>query len=353
MKRAWFIALFLAAAVAVATPAAAKIPSAGNPCPAAGLTFTVIAGNAGLVADGFDCKFVDLVINASITPTISTLGFNAKTIQVNPGVTIDNTFSSDSDIFLTAEGGGIIVDGATIRANDHLILECKTNLCPITIKNNSVIRSPINPALTSGDTRAIAHGPVSITNSTFFGQNKVGVFSQASTVEWICVGGGPGNCQDPLTSGVAVALCGNPPGTPPAVFPCNLSFANAAALSAVCTPVGGDVDCGGGDSECQVNAFLSVDLHDSVITCNSHFGVTSKTGSINLRGAKITSRDALTFQAFLLIDATDAELTSLTGAVTLESKGGGGPGSVCIILTGSTISSPNQIKGNNGCLIVP
>ena len=183
MKKAWLIGLCLAATGALAMPAAAKIPSPGNPCPAAGSTFTVNAGNAGLVADGFDCKFVDLVITASITPTTATLVFTAKTIQVNGPLTIDNNFNSDSDIYLTGEGGGITINGATIRANDHLILECKPALCPINIQS-SVISSPINDLLTSGDTRAIAHGDVIIENSTFFGKNKVGVFSTAGKIDW-------------------------------------------------------------------------------------------------------------------------------------------------------------------------
>ena len=345
MRKVWIAVLSLAVAAAFASPAAAKIPSAGNPCPANGSTFVVdTPAEAALIADGFDCKFVHLEIRTSVTPTIATLVINAATISVQGPLTIDNTFSSDSDIFLTAEGGGIIVNNATIRANDHLILECKSNLCPITI-DNSVISTPINPALTSGDTRAIAHGNVKITNSTFFGKHKVGVFSQAGTIDWICGGGGAGTCQDPLQSGVAQQLC-------PGGFPCMVNFADANALRAVCFPATPGVDCGGGSSECQATASGDVNLENTMITCTSHFGITTKTGSINLRGANITSKDALTFQAFKLIDATDATLTSTSGTVTLESKGGDGPGSVCIIITGATFSTPFTIKPGNGCLVV-
>jgi hypothetical protein len=346
MRNVWIAVLSLAAAVGFAPPVAAKIPSPGNPCPAPNSTFTVdTAPEAALIADGFDCKTVDLVIsNVTVTPTLETLVIEAKTIAINGPVTMDNAFNSVSDIFLRAEGGSIAITNATIRANDRLIIECKPALCTINIQS-SVISAPLNPLLTTGDTRAYANGDITIENSTFFGKEKVVIESKSGTVVWHCPSGGASGCQDPLTNGVAAALC--------PVYPCTPTFANEAALRAVCFPGGDSVDCGGGSSECQVTAAKDVDFVGSTIVCNSHLTVTAKTGNIDLTDAVITAKDLLFFQAFKVIDATNAELTSLTASVVLETKGGTGPGVPCIILTGSTISNPNFIQPGGGCLVVP
>jgi hypothetical protein len=343
MKKLWVAIFSLAAAVAFATPAAAIV------CPAPGSFTPSVAQAADIGATGFNCPAVDLIINKDITPiTLQTLKIEAKTITISGPAKIVNTVAG-SDIFLTAAGGGISITQGEIRAADLIIIECKVANCPITIQN-SIVRAPINPLDAGGDVRAIAHGNVVITGSTFFGGNKVGVFSAAGSVTWIC-DPGTGACLDPVTSGTALALCGPDPGDPtkPKV-PCPITFNTLAQITAFCIEPQ-NVECGGGSSECQVNAFLDVHMENSTVTCNSHFAIISKSQSIFAANAVLTAKDALFLQAFKGVFAPGADLHSLTGTVTVETKGGITAPNLCIDVQNADITKPRSFQPGAGCTV--
>jgi hypothetical protein len=342
MKKVLVAVLFLAAAFAVATPAAALV------CPAPGSTLTLTPAQAiDVAANGFNCPAVHLKINVDIAPIVpATLKIEAATIEITGAKIITNV--PNGNLFLQAANGGFIITNAEIRAANIIIIECKGVNCPITI-TNSIVKAPINPLESGGDVRAIAVGPVSITGSTFFGGNKVGVFSQSSTVTWICQAG-VGGCLDPVTSGTALALCGPDPAdaTKPKV-PCTITFPNLAAITAFCIDPQ-DVECGGGSSECQINAALDVHLENSTIKCDSHFSITSKNGSIFANGATLTAVDPLILQALNGIFAVDANLAGQF--VVLEVKGGIVGPNVCIDVTNADITKPRTFQTAAGCVLV-
>ena len=215
MKKAWLIVLCLAVAVAFAAPAVAKIPSRGKPVPRRGLDLHRQRRQRGAGRRRLRLQARRPRHQRPASPRRSRRSSSRpRPSRSTARLTIDNTFNSDSDIYLTAEGGGITINGATIRANDHLILECKPALCPINIQN-SVIRTP-DQSRAADQRRHPGHRPRRRHHRELHvlrQEQGRRVLDGRQDRTGIC-GGGPGGCRGSAASRqVRQPLCG-PSGHP-------------------------------------------------------------------------------------------------------------------------------------------
>jgi hypothetical protein len=247
---------------------------------------------------------------------------------------------------------------AEIKAPDILKITCTAPGCKIDIKLSEIIASS---TLLFGDPggrlEIVAQGNIDIKTSTIYGGANLVIDSKTGSVVFICKPG-EGGCKDPLVSSVAVDLCGVPPGTPPAVFPCNVTFADAKALKEVCIQAPG-VRCGGGAIELHILAALDIDLTGSKIEGFGSFRIFSSNGRLLASGAELSADN---FNIGIKGNGTapsinflDAKLTA-TGNIRIEA-GSGCPAlpGVCINAQGADmIAQDIKITANNtkGLIVV-
>jgi hypothetical protein len=298
MKMQWLLVGAFACLLALGTQAQAQ-PFTG--CPG-GTVFEVDdAGDAALIAPGYNNSACDLIITFSVVPAAATWTVDARSVTITgPGVEIINPLPNTGNINIDAVNGNVTITDATIRADNSVLIECLAPAnCEVNI-DSSIITSPIAPVFPldgdMGRVTIVAQGEVNITNSTVIGDQFLTVRSNNASVTFICAGGVVG-CQDPLLSGVSTTLC-------PGGFPCMVTFPDAAALRAVCFPFL-DVQCGGAAGELHIQAQLDVNLAGSTITGTGTFRITSIEGQLLAAGANLTA-DNFTIGIGGMIDITGA-----------------------------------------------
>jgi hypothetical protein len=354
MKKQWVLilaALVLSLAIGGQVQA---LDFTNDTCPDNGGTKFIVdtAAEAATVADGYDDPTCDLFIRISLTGIVdATLPITAKSITIDPpaAVTVEIINSvAGSDIFLTATGGDIDIKQASIKARDLLRLICLPAACKITVDDSEIIAALLlTPTTPGGDLRITAGGDIKLTDSTIFAGDILHITSKNGSATWLCPG--EGGCKDPLISSKAVELCGVPPGTPPAVFPCTVTFPTAADLKKVCFP---GVTCGGGSKEVGIRAFKFVDITGSTIKTEDHFNINSETEDVKAAGANITS-DSLNINAKTGVDISNAVLIA-TAFINIRA-GTGCPAAptVCINANGADVEAKDiSMRANFGLGVV-
>jgi len=363
MRKRWIVTLgMLAMTLAIGGWAEATL------CPPGGL---VSAGNAvdlndaaSIGASGFNNTACDLIIDVTIPVTDPTLVITAKSITVDPLAggpveIINNAAASISDF--TAELGNITITEGSIKAHKLLRFTCKAATGEFDAEDSELVAALnfANPQA-GGDLLITCGGKVEITGSTVHGGDILEFVSKNQGITLIC-GPSETGCTDPNLSNQAVALCGTcppldtcPPDplVPPAVFPCDVEFADAAALREVCIPVRGG-KCNGGSKEKRFTAKEDIDITGSTLTSIDHVTFTSTAGRLLASGANLTSGDSIVFAikgdgTSPSIDLSNATITTATHTtITAGSECPLAslvyPANVCINANGALIQASNII----------
>jgi len=352
MKKRWLVALGILALMLAIGGQAGALDFGDDDCANPDSVIDTPA-EAVRVANGYNCPGVDLVIKTSLNDNPpsdivdGTLPITAKSItvgpHVNPVLQVEIINEEPNSVMrLIAKNGDIIISQASIKARNFLEIRCDAPAtCKVDVDDSEIIGSATLQAVfppPSGVLRIVAQGDVELTNSIIFGGSLLAIISNNGKVTFICPGAG--GCRDPLTSSKAVELCGVPPGTPPAVFPCTVTFDTAQDLKKVCLP---GVTCGGGGKEIDIRAKLDIILTGSTIIGADHVVVRSSDGSLLADNANLTA-DSWRITVKVLVTIKDAVITAV-GVIRIEATDCTGtlaPGApFCVDAEGATLDAAN------------
>ena len=363
MKKQWIVALGILALLFSLGGTAGATNFADDDCGNPDSTIDT-AAEAVRVANGYDCPGVDLVIKTNLNDNAPSdivdhvLSITAKSIKIEgPGVEIIND-NPASEVRMIAANGDIIIKDATIKARDNLVIRCDNPAaCKVDIDDSEIIASLNLDTVSGGGTlRITGQGDVTIDNTTTYAGDILHIVSTKGMVRWFCPVTG-GGCKDPNVSNRAVELCGVPPGTPPAVFPCTVTFLLAKDLKDVCFP-GVSVTCGGANKEMGIDAKLDVDIRGSTINALSHLNITSFTGSIlagPVGGSKtdLTVATGMNMTAKKTIELMEATIDVGTSLNVKADCAGVPVGVCCINAVKSDIEAKDiRMTANNGAGLI-
>ena len=372
------VLLTLVAVLAIGSPAWATITADDN-CSENPLV--VDDGPAGpkalRVANGYICPLVALTIASDLNVVDPTLDIRAASITVattgdpdDPAqrVKIINN-APNSTVSLVAVTGNLTFLGATVKAHKTLRLECDGGApppgCTIDANKSDLIAATdfANPA-GGGVLLITAVGLVNIENTNVHGGDALEVQSNNSDIRLICRDGDTA-CVDPTRAagtpgGTVEAACGLPP-----VFPCTVTFADAAELKGVCIGAAG-VKCNGGHKEKRFTAINGViDITGSRIDSIEHMTFTSKkfkgAGSIlTAESVVINVSGGPTLSDPAVVPAIDISNASYTTDAQLQIRAGTGcpadndPAAPnCIVAKGfQGTGSPLIIIARNGGAVI-
>jgi hypothetical protein len=369
----------LAAAFALVLAGSGSAWAVISDCPDAGGTKFIVdtAPEAANMADGYSNVNCDLEILTSITPTNSNYTIGAKSVLIQ-GPDVLNAAQRASivsnlgggKIFITANGGGVTMNEAAVKAKEFVKIACVPAGCDVDISLSDVIASStLNFGDPGGTLEIIAKDALTMVSSTIYGGSLVTVSSLQGSVTWICQPGA-GGCKSPLnepggSNVVAQLLHQGGPATCADQFaanqPCTVTFATAADLKAVCIQAPG-VNCGGGSKELHIFAFKDIHLENTQIVSSGTFviaaGKNGTSGRIFGANANLTAGkfdiSARGDGVNTAIDFTTAVL-SAPGQLRMFAKTCPAPLAICINLDGADISikSSTRLPTINGTEVEP
>ena len=336
-------------------------------CPAPGLFVVDTDSEAQMVANGFNCPAVDLVVKFSLSapggPGIPVQKLNIEVASFtcespNPAdptqrIQIVNDLPA-SELQITARVGDIRANNCALKAHKLVRFSCPSPGCTFDADFSELVAANdfANPD-EGGTVFFTIRGPVDIRTTVLHGGDMVEVKSIDSSVTIICTGSG-GACKSPLdppVPDIVKAACGDPPS-----FPCKILLPTAEALVGVCFPEVA-VTCNGGHKEKRFTAGTFLDLTGSLITSDEHVTFTCGTanpaqGELRAKGATFLF-DSLFVKCPGKIDISDATLAMVKN-LNLGGVGAQCPaGATCVDASGASITAkPLIITAKNGQRIV-
>jgi hypothetical protein len=344
MRRYW-IAAFSTLAIVLAVMTGAEAANfADDICPAApGPVNIDDSAKAATVANGYFCLNADplnITFDLPSAAMDATLEITAASITVTgtPANRVDIINNNlGSNVFMTAKGGGIKLDFATIKAHNNLFLVCTSVACPMTSTNSDIIAATsFTTPVDGGNLGIYTVGPVNIQSTNIHGGDTMHIESSTSSVTLLC-GGQVSLCTSPLTQPPPpiVAKCFDEAGN--FIPNCTVTFPTAGDLNSVCFRGQPGADCNGGHKEKGIFAFTFIDIHGSKITSASHMTFTAKTEDIRMAGADIQSDDSLYFFAGTTIDMKGAKVNNASHLTFWAQNCGAPP--FCIDAEGAQVHS--------------
>jgi hypothetical protein len=338
-------------------------------CPAPGVFEVDTDAEAQLVANGFNCPNVDLVLKMSLSSPgpgipVQKLNIEAKSFTCESPSLVDPTqrlqIVNDlavSELVITALAGNIKVNNCALKAHKLLRFTCPSPGCEFEADFSEIVAATdfANPDAGGGLFFSI-RGPIDIRTTVLHGGDTVEVKSIDSSVTILCTGS-EGVCKSPLDvpiPAIILAQCPPQPGDPPGTlihFPCKLKLPDAAALVGVCFPEV-QVTCNGGHKEKRFTAGTFLDLTGSFITSDEHVTFTCGTadpaqGHLKASGATFLF-DSLFVKCSGTIDISNATLDMVKN-LNMGNVGGQCPaGALCVNASGATINAKPLIITANG-----
>jgi hypothetical protein len=373
MTKPWIAVLAFVFVLSAAGVAAAQCPDPGN-------MFVVdTAAEAAGLANGYADKTCDIVIKTSITPATANFQITARSIQVLGPDVLDTTRRTSiintvggSKVFLTADGGNLVMNEADVRAFGSVQIKCLPADCDVTITLSDVIAaSTLLFGGPGGILQIKAEDALTITGSTVYGGANVLITSNRGTTTFICQPGA-GGCRSPLSAAdeatfpnpiaasnvVSQLLHAGGPATCAdrfaASLPCTVTFLDQAELRAVCIQAPG-VNCGGGSKEIHITARIDVHIENSQIDSTGTFLIRASTGRIFGANAQLTANKfEITGNGDGVNPAVDFSGATLAAASSVRITGQTcpAPPAVCVDLEGADVTanagtSPPNVNGDS------
>ena len=308
----------LVAFALVATPAWAL-----DPCPDAGGTAFLVNTpvEAGAIAGGYNNPTCNLIITASVDPSIKTWNVLAKSFRLT-GASVINQLTLSGIRITTVED--ITLQAGILKAREDLHLRCTSPGCEISSTPGSVIIAsesldpfvipgdPNSGPATKGTVNIVSLGPVNLAVASLFGGSRLLITAPSILVKTDPGGGG---------------LC-----------PCPTQFS------------------GGGGNETRLTALTGdLDISGSVFKFFSHVTFESKQGTLNAEDTIIAA--ATDIQAFAHVAVLMRRAHWTSGAtVRVQTRGGCLLGNTCIDAREASVSGFINIialtAGNDGIINV-
>jgi len=290
-----FVLIGFASLFWMGAPAEAVLCTAGQPPNNNNGVIDSLTLAAQVVADGGindpNCAIsITFPLPTINIPTFSIIGKTLTIIgSAATPVTIVNSHPTGTVILKGT--GDVKIDNASIKARKKVDIDCAGSgppLCEVHVTNSELIAtSTLDFGGSGGVLEVTGKGDVEVTNTSFTAGDKVFFQSFEGSLTISCRGGSAGGCQDPLLSGVVQQLC-------PQGFPCNVDFADAAALRGVCFPVTPPGNCDGGRAQKDFFAKEAITCTGLDLTADRHVVFNSKNGPINCQDANIVADGAVT-----------------------------------------------------------